>query len=53
MGKHIQGAERLAEELQNYPWLYGKGNKGYKERERPEGKFLECSWAVFNSILMV
>ena len=49
-GKHIEDAERLAEELQKYPCLYEKGNKGYKER--PEGKCLESSWAVFNSIFM-
>ena len=35
-GKHIQDDERLAEELQKYPCLYDKGNKGYKERDREE-----------------
>ena len=30
----MQDAERLAEELQKYPWLYEKGNKGYKERDQ-------------------
>ena len=30
----MQDAERLAEGLQKYPCLYGKGNKGYKERDR-------------------
>ena len=35
-GKHIQDAERLAEELQRQPCLYEKGNKGYKERDRKE-----------------
>ena len=29
-----------------------KGNKGYKDRERPEGQCLESSWAVFNRIFM-
>ena len=50
MGKHIQDAERLAGELQKYPYLYEKGNKGYKERT--EGKCLDSSWAVFISIFM-
>ena len=43
MGKHIQDAERLAEEFHKYPCLYEKENKGYKKRERPEGKCLESS----------
>ena len=30
----MQDAERLAEGLQKYPCLYGKGTKGYKERDR-------------------
>ena len=34
MGKHIHDATRPAEELQNYPYLYEKRNKGYKERNR-------------------
>ena len=42
--KHIQDAERLAEEFQKYPRLE-KVNKVYKERERPEGKCLGSSWA--------
>ena len=29
----MQDAERLAQELQKYPCLYEKGNKGHKERE--------------------
>ena len=29
----MQDAERLAQELQKYPCLYEKGNKGNKERE--------------------
>ena len=33
---HIQDAEGLAEELQKYPCLYEKGNKGYKERDLKE-----------------
>ena len=36
MGKHIQDAEGLAEELQRYPCFYEKENKVYKKR--PEGK---------------
>ena len=28
IGKHIQDAKRLAQELQKYPYLYEKGNKG-------------------------
>ena len=36
MGKHIQGAERLAKELQKYPCLYEKVNKGYKETDWKE-----------------
>ena len=40
MGKtHIQDPERMAHELQKYPCLYEKGNKGYKERET-ESKML-------------
>ena len=30
--KHIQDAQHQAEELQKYPCLYEKGNKGYNER---------------------
>ena len=48
--ENVQDAERLAEKLQKYPCLYKKGNKGY--RERPEGKCLESSWAVFNNTFM-
>ena len=33
MEKHTQDAERLAYELQKYPCLYEKRNKGYKERD--------------------
>ena len=36
MEKKIRDDERLAEELQRYPCLYGKGNKGYKERDQEE-----------------
>ena len=36
IGKHIQDAEILAEELQKYLWLYEKGNKGYKDRAHKE-----------------
>ena len=42
----MQDPEGLAEELQKYPCLYEKKDKGYKERERPEGKYLESRWAV-------
>ena len=45
--KHKQDGDHLAEALQKYPCLYEKGNKGYKERERSGGKWLENSWAVF------
>ena len=48
MGKPIQGAERLAVELQNYPCLYGKGNQGYKERDRKEN-----SWSAVEQFLIV
>ena len=34
--KNIQDDESLAEELQKYPCLYEKENKGYKARERKE-----------------
>ena len=50
-GKHIQDDERLAEELQKYPCLYDKGNKGYKERETGR-KMLGEQLLVFNSIFM-
>ena len=43
MEKHIHDATRLAEELQNYPYLYEKRKKGYK-RKRPEEKCLESSF---------
>ena len=43
MGKHIQGAERLAKELQKYPCLYEKVNKGYKETD-----WEEDAWRVFS-----
>ena len=33
-GKHIQDAERLAEELRKYPYLYEIGNKRYEEIHR-------------------
>ena len=36
MGKHIQDDQRLAEELQKYPYLYERGNKGHKEGEWEE-----------------
>ena len=45
-GESIQDAECLAQELQKYPRLYArneKGNKGYKEGERAQGKCLESS----------
>ena len=35
-GKHIQDAERLAEEMHKYPCLYKKENNGYNERDRKE-----------------
>ena len=34
--ENIPDAECLAEELQKYPSLYEKGNKGYKERDQKE-----------------
>ena len=49
-GKHIQDAERLAEELRKYPYLYEIGNKRYEEIHRK--KSFESSWTVSNSILM-
>ena len=52
MGKHIQDAELLVEELKMNLCLCEKENKGYKERRRPEGRCWECNWAVFNSIFM-
>ena len=48
MGKHIQDAERLAEELQKYPCLYEKGNKGYKERDRKKN-----AWRAVEQFLIV
>ena len=42
-GENIEDAERLAEKLQKYSCLYEKENKGYKEREKSEGKCLESS----------
>ena len=35
-GKHIQDAERLAEEVHEYPCLYKKKNNGYNERDKKE-----------------
>ena len=47
-GGHIQDAERMAEELQQYPCLYEKGNKEYKERDQKGN-----AWrAVFNCTFM-
>ena len=43
MGKHVQGAERLAKELQKYPCLYEKVNKGYKETD-----WKEDAWRAFS-----
>ena len=51
IGKHIQDAERLAEELQQYPCLHAwneKGNKGYKERKRKEN-----AWKAVEQFLTV
>ena len=48
MGKNIQDAERLAEELQKYPYFYEKGSKGYKERD---GK--ENAWRAVEQFLIV
>ena len=50
--ENVQDVERLAEKLQKCPCLYEKGNKGYRERERAEGKCLDSSWAVFNNAFM-
>ena len=47
-GKHIQDAERLAEELQNYRCLYEKGDKGYKERGLKEN-----AWRAVQQFLIV
>ena len=38
MGKHIQDAELLVEELKMNLCVCEKENKGYKERRRPEGR---------------
>ena len=48
MGKHIQDAERLVEELQKYPYLYEKGNKRYKER-----CWKGNSWSAVEQFLIV
>ena len=45
--EHIQVAERLTEELQKYPCLYEKGNRGYKNRDRKEN-----AWRVVEQFLM-
>ena len=45
--KHIQDPERLAEELQKYPCLYEKGNKGYKERD-----WQENAWRAVEQFLI-
>ena len=47
-GKHIQDDERLAEELQKYPCLYEKRNKGYKERAREEN-----AWRTVEQFLII
>ena len=47
-GKHIQDTEHLAEELQKYPCLYEKGNKGCKERDRKEN-----AWRAVEQFLIV
>ena len=39
--KSIQDAERLAGKVQKYPFLYEKGNKGYKEIDQ-----MENAWRV-------
>ena len=46
----MQDAERLAQELQKYPCLYEKGNKGHKERERDRK---ETAWRAVEQFLMV
>ena len=46
--KHIQDVERMTEELQQYPCLYEKGNKRYKERDQKGNAWRE----VFNSTFM-
>ena len=48
MGKTYKDAERLAEELQKYPFFYEKGNKGYKERDRKEN-----AWRAVEQFLIV
>ena len=47
-GKHIQDAEHLDEELQKYPCLCEKGNKGYEERYQKEN-----TWRVVKQFLIV
>ena len=44
----MQDAERLAEELQKYPCLYEKGNKGCKERDRNEN-----AWRTVEPFLII
>ena len=45
----IADVEELAEELQKYPSLYEKGNKGYKEREKDK----ENAWRAIEQFLRV
>ena len=50
----ISDVEELTEELQKYPCLYEKGNKGYKERERErERDKKENAWRAIEQFLRV
>ena len=56
---NIQDEERLIEEVQKYPCLYGKRNEGYKEKDRKENtwregeqRLLTCSRANVSCVLM-
>ena len=46
--ENIQDAEHLAEELQKYPCLYEKENKGCKERDQKEN-----AWRAIEQFLIV
>ena len=46
--KHIQDVKCMAEELQKYPCLNQRGNKGYKEIDRKEN-----AWRAVEQFLIV
>ena len=48
---NIQDEERLAEEVQKYPCLYGKRNEGYKEKDRKENTWREGEQRLLNCVL--